>query len=112
VQSLEELKDYIVGLIAPLCLAIFGGAAKAASKGKRGWKGWAMFFADLFVAAFTGIVMFFILRGTGTSISPEMQAAFISLSGYLGPDLLKPLSEAVIRKAKSIFGYEEKGGPA
>ena len=85
----------------PLVMSLFGGLAKAASKG---FKTWRQFVASLFVSGFAGMVVHLFIQDA--NISPSMGAALVGLSGYSGVVILDGLAAFAQKILEKITGQD------
>lgn len=101
---MDEFNTFWEGVAVPLMMSLFGGLAKAASKG---FKTWRQFVASLFVSGFAGMVVHLFIQDA--NISPSMGAALVGLSGYSGVVILDGLAAFALKLLEKITGQDFGG---
>ena len=90
-------------LLATICFAIFGGAVNAINQKPSRWS-WRWFLAGLFTAAFTGLVVSFVLEGM--CIDEKIKIAIVGMSGYAANDSLNILKQRLLDTLKKGVDVE------
>jgi len=88
-------------LIVPVSLALFGGLAGYILKEKEN-RSFKEFCADMVIAAFAGVIMFFILENY-ENLSGHWKAVFIAMTGCMAREVL------IIIQRKFMYTVEAAG---
>ncbi len=97
-------KDCLDGIIISVLLATLGGLAKAARS--TGRITWGRLLCDLFVSAFTGLMVYFALAET--TMPATAQALCIGIAGHSGPVILDAMTGMEIKVLEKVTGQKIK----
>lgn len=103
---MNDIRTFCEGILVPLILALFGGAARACRFGVRSWR---HFCGSIIVSGFAGVVVHLLI--VDLAVSDATKAAVVAISGYSGGMMLDLLSSRLKHQVEYYPGFGAGPGP-